>query len=200
MALNPRKAVSAALPPAIDVCGGAYSVKPITLGAFALLERYRSPMLFPRGKPAETLDLLPAGAIPPNPSELIESQKMAQTVELLKSLDYDYIFFDSSPSLPVADATTFNRYVDANIFMLRAGVCDLKFVEDLDEAAANGNLKNVYIVLNGVDIKARSYGYHYGYGYGHYGYGKNKYGYGYGYGYGDKKKVGQTESAASETK
>ncbi len=148
----------------------------------------------------ETLDVLPAGAIPPNPSELIESQKMAQTVEMLKSLDYDYIFFDSSPYLPVADATTFNRYVDANIFMLRAGVCDLKFVEDLDEAAANGNLKNVYIVLNGVDIKARSYGYHYGYGYGHYGYGKNKYGYGYGYGYGDKKKVGQTESAASETK
>ncbi|MBQ1831697.1 MAG: hypothetical protein II112_04930, partial [Bacteroidales bacterium] len=148
----------------------------------------------------DTLDVLPAGAIPPNPSELIESQKMAQTVDLLKSLDYDYIFFDSSPYLPVADATTFNRYVDANIFMLRAGVCDLKFVEDLDEAAANGNLKNVYIVLNGVDIKARSYGYHYGYGYGHYGYGKNKYGYGYGYGYGDKKKVGQTESAASETK
>ena len=61
MALNPRKALSAALPPAIDVCGGAYSVKPITLGAFALLERYRSPMLFPRsGKPAETLDLLPS--------------------------------------------------------------------------------------------------------------------------------------------
>ena len=148
----------------------------------------------------ETLDVLPAGAIPPNPSELIESQKMAQTVELLKSLDYDYIFFDSSPYLPVADATTFNRYVDANIFLLRAGVCELRFIDDLDEAAANGNLKNVYIVLNGVDIKARSYGYHYGYGYGHYGYGKNKYGYGYGYGYGDKKKVGQTESAASETK
>lgn len=60
MSLNPRKALSAALPPAIDVCGGAYSVKPITLGAFALLERYRSPMLFPRDKPAETLDLLPS--------------------------------------------------------------------------------------------------------------------------------------------
>ena len=141
----------------------------------------------------ETLDLLPAGAIPPNPSELIESQKMADTIEYLKSLDYDYIFFDSAPYLPVADASTMNRYVDANIFMLRAGVCDLKFVEDLDEAVHDKRLKNVYIVLNGVDIKARSYGYHYGYGYGHYGYGKNKYGYGYGYGYGDKKKVGHSE-------
>ena len=147
-----------------------------------------------------TLDVLPAGAIPPNPSELIESDKMEKTVELLKSMNYDYILFDSSPYLPVADATTFNRYVDANIFMLRAGVCDLRFVEDLDELARDKKMKNVYIVLNGVDIKARSYGYHYGYGYGHYGYGNNKYGYGYGYGYGDKKKVGQAENMEPETK
>lgn len=146
----------------------------------------------------DTLDVLPAGAIPPNPSELIESDKMEKTVEELKAMNYDYILFDSSPYLPVADATTFNRYVDANIFMLRAGVCELRFVEDLDEVVRNKKLKNVYIVLNGVDIKARSYGYHYGYGYGHYGYGKNKYGYGYGYGYGDKKKVGQAENASPE--
>ena len=146
-----------------------------------------------------TLDVLPAGAIPPNPSELIESERMEKAVEYLKSLGYDYILFDSSPYLPVADATTFNRYVDANIFLLRAGVCELRFVEDLDEIAREKKLKNVYIVLNGVDIKARSYGYHYGYGYGHYGYGKNKYGYGYGYGYGDKKKVGQAENAGTET-
>ena len=144
----------------------------------------------------ETLDVLPCGVVPPNPSELIESQRMADTVDFLKTLGYDYILFDSSPYLPVADATTFNRYVDANIFLLRAGVCELKFVEDLDEVAKENRMKNVYIVLNGVDIKARSYGYHYGYGYGHYGYGKNKYGYGYGYGYGDKKKVGQSETAA----
>ena len=125
---------------------------------------------------------------------------MERTVNELKAMNYDYILFDSSPYLPVADATTFNRYVDANIFMLRAGICELRFVEDLDETVRDKKLKNVYIVLNGVDIKSRSYGYHYGYGYGHYGYGKNKYGYGYGYGYGDKKKVGQAENAEPETK
>ena len=144
-----------------------------------------------------TLDVLPAGAIPPNPSELIESQRMQQAVDYLKSLDYDYILFDSAPYLPVADATIFNRYVDANIFMLRAGTCDLRFVEDLDKLAHENKLHNIYIVLNGVDIASRSYGYHYGYGYGHYGYGRHKYGYGYGYGYGDKKIVGQTESTAN---
>lgn len=134
-----------------------------------------------------TLDVLPAGKIPPNPSELIESQRMKEAVDYLKSLDYDYIIFDSAPYLPVADATIFNRYVDANIFMLRAGVCDLKFVEELDQLARDKKFNNIYIVLNGVDITARSYGYHYGYGYGHYGYGNNKYG--YGYGYGEKQKA-----------
>ena len=144
-----------------------------------------------------TLDVLPAGSIPPNPSELIESQRMKEAVDYLKSLDYDYIIFDSAPYLPVADATIFNRYVDANIFMLRAGVCELRFVEDLDQLSHDDKMHNIYIVLNGVDIAARSYGYHYGYGYGHYGYGKNKYGYGYGYGYGDKKKVGLSEAVAN---
>ncbi|MBR1539116.1 MAG: polysaccharide biosynthesis tyrosine autokinase, partial [Bacteroidales bacterium] len=118
-------------------------------------------------KGVKTLDVLPAGVIPPNPSELIESNRMQEAVDYLKSLGYDYILFDSAPYLPVADATTFNRYVDANIFMLRAGVCDLHFVEDLDEINREKKLNNIYIVLNGVDIAARSYGYHYGYGYGH---------------------------------
>ena len=149
-------------------------------------------------KDVPTLDVLPAGVIPPNPSELIESQRMQKAVDYLKSLDYDYLIFDSAPYLPVADATIFNRYVDANIFMLRAGVCELRFVEDLDQLAHDGKMHNIYIVLNGVDIASRSYGYHYGYGYGHYGYGKNKYGYGYGYGYGDKKKVGMTEAVAND--
>ncbi len=144
-----------------------------------------------------TLDVLPAGSVPPNPSELIESKRMQVAVDYLKSLGYDYIIFDSAPYLPVADATIFNRYVDANIFMLRAGVCELRFVEDLDQISREKKLNNIYIVLNGVDIASRSYGYHYGYGYGHYGYGKNKYGYGYGYGYGDKKKVGKTEEQAA---
>ncbi len=148
-------------------------------------------------KDVPTLDVLPAGVIPPNPSELIESQRMQVAVDYLKSLNYDYILFDSAPYLPVADATIFNRYVDANIFMLRAGVCDLRFVEDLDKLAHENKLHNVYIVLNGVDIASRTYGYHYGYGYGHYGYGRHKYGYGYGYGYGDKKNVGKSESAAN---
>lgn len=134
----------------------------------------------------EGLDVIFAGSIPPNPSELIESQRMKDVMQRLRELpQYDYIILDSCPFLPVADSTIVNDYVDANIFVMRTGVTDLRFVSDLDEIASSGKLKNVSIVLNAVNVKDRSYGYYNGYGYGRYGYGKygdSKYGYGYGYG------------------
>lgn len=136
----------------------------------------------------DNLDVLFSGPVPPNPSELLESDKMSELMNALRGMNYDYIIIDSSPYLPVADATTVDRYVDANIFVLRAGVADLKFIKELDNISKDGKLKNIALVLNGVDTKSRAYGYYYGYGYGRYGYGNKGGGYGYGYGYGDKPK------------
>lgn len=131
----------------------------------------------------EGLDVILAGSIPPNPSELIESERMKSVMEYLRSLpQYDYIILDSCPFLSVADSTIVNDYADANIFVMRSGSTALRFVSELDEIASSGKLKNVLIVLNSVDVKDRSYGYYNGYGYGKYGYGKygkNRYGYGY---------------------
>jgi len=136
----------------------------------------------------DNLDVLFSGPVPPNPSELLESDKMSELMNALRGMNYDYIIIDSCPYLPVADATTVDRYVDANIFVLRAGVVDLKFIKELDNISKDGKLKNIALVLNGVDTKSRAYGYYYGYGYGRYGYGYKGGGYGYGYGYGDKPK------------
>ena len=134
------------------------------------------------------LDVVFAGSVPPNPSELIESERMKEFIERVKQLPYDYIIFDSSPYLPVADSVVINSYVDANLLVVRSGVTALKFVSELDTIVENGKLKNVAIVLNGIDMASHTYGYSNGYGYGHYGYGgygnRGTYGYGYGYGYG----------------
>ena len=127
------------------------------------------------------LDVIFAGSAPPNPSELIETERMKEFVEKIKALPYDYIILDSSPYLPVADSVVINSYVDANLLVVRTGVTALKFVSELDSIVETGKLKNVVIVLNGIDMASRTYGYANGYGYGHYGYG-NGYGYGYGYG------------------
>ena len=135
------------------------------------------------------LDTIFAGSVPPNPSELIESERMKSFFEEVRKLPYDYILIDSSPYLPVADSVVINTHVDANLFVIRSGVTPLKFVPELDGIVREGKLKNVAIVLNGVDFTSRTYGYANGYGYGHYGYGTSKYrsyapGYGYKYGYG----------------
>ena len=136
----------------------------------------------------KNLDVIFAGSVPPNPSELIESERMKEFIEKVKAMPYDYILFDSSPFLPVADSAVINSYVDANLLVVRSGVAALKFISELDSFVANGKLKNVAIVLNGVDMTSHTYGYSNGYGYGHYGYGgygnRGTYGYGYGYGYG----------------
>ena len=134
------------------------------------------------------LDVIFAGSVPPNPSELIESERMKLFVEKVRELPYDYILFDSSPYLPVADSVVLNTYMDANLLVVRSGVTALKFVSELDTIVEQGKLKNVAIVLNGIDMTSHIYGYANGYGYGHYGYGgygnRSTYGYGYGYGYG----------------
>ncbi len=140
------------------------------------------------------LDVIYAGSIPPNPSELIESEKMRSFMNEIRSMDYDYIILDSCPFLPVADSGIINDYVDANIFVMRSGVTAIKFVSDLDKLVADGGLKSVSIVLNGVDVKKRSYGYYNGYGYGHYGYGKGSDS-GYGYGYGNGKDAAAAKEA-----
>ena len=137
------------------------------------------------------LDLIFAGSAPPNPSELIETERMKEFVEKIKALPYDYIILDSSPYLPVADSVVINSYVDANVLVVRPGITALKFVSELDSIVETGKLKNVAIVLNGIDMTSHTYGYANGYGYGHYGYG-NGYGYGYGYGYGlDEAELGK---------
>lgn len=144
------------------------------------------------------LDVIFAGSVPPNPSELIESERMKEFIGKVKEMPYDYIIFDSSPYLPVADSVVINSFVDANLLVVRSGVTALKFVSELDNIVAQGKLKNVAIVLNGIDMTSHTYGYSNGYGYGHYGYGgyggRGTYGYGYGYGYGfDEAKLKQTK-------
>lgn len=123
------------------------------------------------------LDVMLKGGIPPNPNELLSSERFAQLIEQLRA-DYDYVILDSPPYLVIADPMTLNKYVDRNIYVMRAGKADLRFVEEMDAAIKAGRLSNVSIILNDVEMSARRarYGYSYRYGYG--------YGYNYGYAYG----------------
>ena len=126
------------------------------------------------------LDVMLKGAVPPNPNELLSSERFGMLIAQLKE-EYDYVILDSPPYLVIADPMTLNKHVDRNIYVVRAGKADLRFIGEIDAAVKNEKLSNVSIILNDVEMNGKgvkySYGYHYGYGYG-YGY---RYGYGYGY-------------------
>ena len=131
-----------------------------------------------------TIDILPMGQTPPNPTELLYSPKLKPMFDELRQ-HYDYIFVDCPPVEIVADASIISREADVTIFVVRAGLLERSMLPELQKNYDDKKYNNMAILLNGTDAE-HHYGYHrYGYGYGRYGYGK-RYGYGY-YGNSSKK-------------
>ena len=140
------------------------------------------------------LDVITSGPIPPNPAELIASEKCFDLFTKLKET-YDYIIIDTPPLGLVTDAFLLMRHSDVNLFIVRQGQTNKNIfgsiIKDIEDRGLDAS-----IVINGIETgKGYGYGrYKYGYGYGGYGYGGyGKYGaYGDGY-YGEetgKKKKG----------
>lgn len=125
-----------------------------------------------------SLDIISAGPIPPNPAELIASDKCAELFEELKKR-YDYIIIDTPPLGLVTDAFLLMRHTDVNLFIVRQDVTNKNIFSSVIKDLEDRGIK-VSIIINGIET-GKSYGYgKYRYGYG-YTYG---YGYAYGYGYG----------------
>lgn len=124
----------------------------------------------------DTFDLIPSGEIAPNPAELLMDSRLDQLIDELRKR-YDIIIADNVPMGIIADASIVNRIADLTIFVVRAGKLDRRQLPDIEALYEDKKLKNMALVLNGVDPNRRGYGYGYGYGYGngygHYGYGKN---------------------------
>lgn len=119
------------------------------------------------------LDILPVGTIPPNPTELLFSERLAQLLEHLRK-EYDYILIDCPPAEIVADASIINKLSDMTLFIIRAGLLDRTMLPEIEKLHTEHKYKNMCLVLNGTLAGYGRYGYHkYGYRYGyHYGYGE----------------------------
>ena len=120
----------------------------------------------------DTLDIIPAGPVPPNAPQLLNNGRLQLFVQQAKQ-DYDLIIIDSAPTLLVTDTFLITPLADVTIFVLRYGYTDkalLNFIKDVDQA---GKIKNIVTVLNGI-TRNNTYGYGYNYSY-------NNYGYSYGY-------------------
>lgn len=130
------------------------------------------------------LHVLPAGKIPPNPTELLYEQRLDDLLKAVRQ-EYDYVFLDCPPLEIVADATIISRLADMSIFVIRAEGLQLTALPDVQKYYDENRLPKMTILLNGTTDAFSRYGYHrYGSRYGYsYGYGRS-YSYGYGYGYG----------------
>lgn len=131
----------------------------------------------------DTLDILPVGIKPPNPTELLESPRFGQLLSELK-LQYDYIIIDCPPIEVVADAQIIDKFADRTFFLVRAGLLERSMLPELERLYEEKKYNNMALILNGTRNDKSRYGYSHSYRYG-YGYG---YGYGYNYGTGSKKK------------
>lgn len=103
----------------------------------------------------KNLDFISAGALPPNPSELILSKKLDETIETLKD-DYDIIVIDSPPAGLVTDAIQIVDKVDVPIYVFRSGYSKRQFVNKLNELASKKGVRSINVVLNGVNTIKRS--------------------------------------------
>ncbi|MBO7067785.1 MAG: polysaccharide biosynthesis tyrosine autokinase [Bacteroidaceae bacterium] len=108
------------------------------------------------------LYFLPAGITPPNPAELLMSDRLEQCMEELKK-HYDYIVVDNVPAQVVADAGIVNRIADLTIYVIREGKIDRRYLPELERLHQEGKFNHLCIVLNDCPNRNRKYGYGYGY-------------------------------------
>lgn len=118
------------------------------------------------------VDVITTGTLPPNPSELILTDKMKEFINILKE-KYDYVILDTPPVGLVTDALILMNYADIALLVTRASYTRKEFIKNLDRLAKEHNQHTFGMILNGVEI-GEKYGYGYGSNYG-YGYGNDKY-------------------------
>ncbi|WP_113661840.1 GumC family protein [Pedobacter nanyangensis] len=98
----------------------------------------------------ENLTFIPAGPVPPNPSELLYSDKMKALLELLTQ-SYDFVIVDSAPVGLVSDAIPLIRMADVNLFVIRSGVSRYQAASVPERLSKEFNLSNIAIILNAFD-------------------------------------------------
>ncbi|WP_223586967.1 polysaccharide biosynthesis tyrosine autokinase [Microbacterium sp. OVT16B] len=126
-----------------------------------------SDVLLPWGN--RSMYVLPAGKIPPNPSELLGSARMKKLLDALAE-EFDVVLCDAPPLLPVTDAAVLSRVTSGAIMAVAVGRTTTHQLQGALDALATVGAKVAGVVLTMVPTKgadAYTYGYGYGYGYGH---------------------------------
>ncbi|MBL6657031.1 MAG: polysaccharide biosynthesis tyrosine autokinase [Flavobacteriales bacterium] len=118
----------------------------------------------------ENLDIILSGPIPPNPSELLNNEKMSNFIKELKK-EYKYIVIDTPPIGLVTDGLILMKHSDINIYVVRQNYTTKEMLKGFNDLVTNNNLQKINLIINDISTDKSSHGYGYGYG--------DTYGYGY---------------------
>lgn len=118
------------------------------------------------------IDVIPAGALPANPSEVVGSAAMVNLIQALRK-QYDFVVIDSPPVSVVTDAAILSRFADSVLLVARANITTRQSLSTSKKNLEDVNARILGVVLNDFDAKSRAYGrgsyYSYSYKYGYYG-------------------------------
>jgi len=112
----------------------------------------------------ENLFIITAGGLPPNPSELLGSDRMSKLVDQLES-EWDMVLFDSPPIVAVTDSSMISAEIDALIMVVKAGQTDRSAVDRALDTISNVKSPLIGAILNGANPEtlAGKYSYYYSY-------------------------------------
>ena len=118
---------------------------------------------YARPTEVENLYLIPAGNVPPNPSELLVSQKMIDGFESLKRA-FDLVIFDGTPTDLVTDSIIISRYVDCTLIVASYKGTKTDSLQKLKRNIENVGGKIAGVVLNKMPMDQKEYysSYYYG--------------------------------------
>ena len=113
----------------------------------------------------ENIDVMFSGNVPPNPQELLGSNRMVKLVEALSSA-YDYIIIDLPPVISVSDALSLSNCLDGVLVVVRENVSQKRVLKDSVKQLKHAGIKIFGFVYNDVNVSKNTYyGKYYGYGY-----------------------------------
>ena len=111
----------------------------------------------------ENLYVLTAGAIPPNPAEILSSEKMKNLIEDLKNI-YDYIFIDTPPIGLVTDAGVLSSFIDGVVLVVKSESVEKKYLEETKKKLDAVDARILGAILNAYKSEQKDYEYYSYYG------------------------------------
>ena len=110
------------------------------------------------------LDIIPSGTIPPNPSELLMSDRVGELFKYFEN-KYDYIIADTSAVGLVSDTLLISKYADMFVYVVSADNVDKRQLVHVAGTFYNEKrLPKMTLLLNSTKTGRKGYGYGYGYG------------------------------------